>query len=113
MIPVVLFVLKDYDFFGLAPIFYGLIFLRIGAILGYTWLIYKLGKAGNHNQYDKYVFAAAVIAIITASLTNSPVLPILHFYLLDMSIIAVIYTIIPTKLLNQLILGTLFTPSIF
>ncbi len=110
IVPAAIFVLKDYALFGLSPLLYGLIALRICLISSYIWLIYKLGRVDNHRQYDKYLFFEAIFVIIAASLINlSRPADYYMFIILDMAVIAVIYTIIPTKLVNQMLLCTLFT----
>jgi two-component sensor histidine kinase/PAS domain-containing protein len=110
MVTTIFFVSKDYEFFGSSLIFYGLVALRLFSILCCTWLIYKLGKIDDYRKYDKYLFFTGFAAIASIALINlSRPSDYYLFIILDMSIIAVIYTIIPTKLLNQITLGSLFT----
>ncbi len=110
MAPAALFIFKDFDFFGLSLMFYGLIALRICLISTCLWLIYKLGRIESYQKYDKYLFVAGLAVIaITALINLSRPSDYYLFMILDMSVIAIIYTIIPTKLVNQLVLGTLFT----
>jgi two-component sensor histidine kinase/PAS domain-containing protein len=112
MAPMAVFIFKDFDFFGFSGLFYKLLILRVCSLLTGILLLHKLGKVKDYKAYDRYLFFAGLAAIGAISLLNLSRPPDYYIFVaVDMAVMAVIYTIIPTKLVNQCILGLVFSVS--
>ncbi len=106
VIPVVLYLFNDFQFFGLSQEFFGLSALRLGFLVFTVWLLTYFSRLKSFRSYDKAVFAWGLAGIIIATLLNASRPQNFLFHAITViAIIVVTYLVIPQKLVPRIVLA--------
>lgn len=106
IIPLVLYLFNDYQFFGLSTELYELAALRLGFLVFTIWLLAYFSRLKSYRSYDKAVFTwgltgVIVIALVNASRPASFLFPVL----IVTASITITYLVVPQKFVNKVIVA--------
>ncbi len=108
LVPIVLYLFNDYQFFGLTTTFYELLALRLGLLAFTMWLLIYFGRMKSYRSYDKAVFVWAFVGVTITNLINaSRPQNFLFHIIIVIAIVAAAYIIIPQKLVNRVIIASI------
>jgi len=110
LIPLVAFVINDYQLFHNSPMFFSLAALRAFLVITSVCFIIYLKHIKRHQTFDMLLFIWALFGIVAVMTINLTRIQYSTMYgLIDSTFILVFYLLIPNKLDNQIILASLFT----
>ncbi len=110
VIPLVLYLFNDFQFFGLSQEFYGLSALRLGFLVFTVWLLIYLSRLKSYLSYDKAVFTWGLVGIIVVTLLNASRPQNFLFHAITvLAVIIVTYLVIPLKLIPRIIFSLAIT----
>ena len=99
IIPLVLFLFNDFQFFGLSTEFYSLAFARVGFLILSVFLLAYLTKFKSYRSYEYAIFIWGLAGIILTTLINATRPQSFLFHIIQMIIIVFIaYLVIPQRL---------------
>ena len=99
-----------YNSFGLSEEFYGIMALRVGFVAYSIAQVVYLSRSSDYRTYDRSIMAWELVAVIIASIIDAtrPVNFIAHVIIITIFVF-IIYLVIPTKLINQIVFSALLT----
>jgi len=101
-ITIAAFTISDYTIFGLTPIFYGLIALRLGLVAYSMYLFRYLKHTKNYKRFDTSIVAYSLVVVLGILLVNltRPENFIPHIIVIDMAVLT-FYLVLPTRFAFQ------------
>jgi two-component system, sensor histidine kinase PdtaS len=110
ILPLVIFTVNDYSFFGLSWSFYGLLALRLVLVAYTILLLISLKRLKNYRSYDRAEFLWGLFFAIFVIIVNAT-RPATFITNIIVIVLAVFITVlaIPNRFTNQLILSLVYT----
>jgi signal transduction histidine kinase len=114
LLPAVAFIYNDFQFFGFSDELYGILALRAGFMTYCIAEIIYLNRVRDHHAYDRSILVWTILAVSIASIVDAtrPGNFIAHAIFITIFVF-IIYLVIPTKFVNQIIMSAMLTVGEF
>ncbi|MCW4044439.1 MAG: GAF domain-containing protein [Candidatus Bathyarchaeota archaeon] len=106
IVPLLLYVFNDFQFFGLSLEFYVLSALRLWFLAFTVWLLAYFNRVESFRLYDRAVFAWGLVGVVVSTVINaSRPQNFLFHVIIVIATIVIIYLVIPQRFLSKVILS--------
>jgi PAS domain S-box-containing protein len=114
LVPILIYVFSDYQFFGNSLEFYALAAMRASLAIYGWWLLSYLARVRDRLSYDRSVTAWLAVAIVVNLAINftRPENYVVHVIVVAVFVF-IIYLVIPNRLANQVVLTSALTAGEF